>query len=275
MQRPVNSRIRHGMPTCARYGCKREECVEALRVYKRENYKERKGGVQANVPCDNALIHIQLLMRKDMSAKDIATVSGVCEKIILKVLQGAKQTIHWTTEEAILGVPVPEFDWTPMNDGYTDPTGSTRRVRALSVQGFSAAAISAAGKIPVRNLRAVRSAEHPRILISGARAIKAVHDLLWDADPLEMGLKPGDVTRTRRYAESMGWHPTEAWADIDDPNCKPTLGTPRYITLTEDARELTEQQGYTMEHAAKRLGVTVNAIQKARKRYREAMAEAS
>lgn len=260
MKRPVISSVRHGTPACGQYGCKREECLEAFRAYKRENYRNRKNGIEGRVPCDKALAHVRKLMRKDMPPQDIGTVSGICETIIVKMLNGSQERIHWVTEEALLGVPVPEFGWTPVGDGFTEVVGSTRRVRALSLQGFSAAAISDAAGIPVRNLRAVRSAEHPKILISGAHAIRLAHDRLWDADPLGMGFRSQDVLRARKHAENMGWHPTEAWADIDDPDCEPVVDPPSYMSLAEDGHELMSEHGCTLKEAADRLGVTTSQL---------------
>lgn len=273
--RPVTSRVRHGMPACAQYGCKREECLEAFRAYKRENYRERKGGVQAYVPCDKALAHVRKLMRKDMPPQDIDSVSGVCETVILKMLSGSYERIHWTTEEALLGVPVPEFAWTPVGDGFTEITGSMRRIRALSVQGFSAAAISDVTGISARNLRGIRAAEHPKILTSGAHAIRLAHDRLCDADPVEMGFKAHLVERAREHAKAMGWYPTEAWADIDDPDCEPVVGVPRYVGLTEDARELMSEHDCTFEEAASRLGVTAGQLRGAFMNYSRAKGKAA
>lgn len=263
MKRPVNSRIGHGHPSCGRYGCKREECREAFRHYKRENHRERKAGFQATVPADSALEHVRKLLIADMPPKDIEAISGVDETVIVRMLRGDQSRIHWTTEEALLGVSAPEGGWAPRSDGMIPSVGAMRRLQALGVQGYSPSVLAEESGLDIKTIRMIQSGSRSKILISRNRAIRWLHDRLWDTDPLALGLRTGDVTRTRQHAQNQGWYPTEAWVDIDDPQCEPTLGTPRYVALTEDARELMKTQGYTRSQAAERLGVEYDTLKAA------------
>jgi hypothetical protein len=274
-QRPANSTVRHGNPACVNYGCKEAECIEASRVYKRENDRARREGVRATVDTAEAVKHIHELMKFDMPIPDMEKISGVHSKTFVKILNGRCERIHWVTEEAILGIPVPETGWESSADCYVNAIPATRRLQALGVQGFTVPVLSTEMNVEQSVINSVRSGRRLRIRMKTMRSIRRAHDRLYDADPLDYGVSRGDLTRALRFAEKQGWYPTEAWADIDDPECEPILKTPRYISLTEDARELIEQQDYTLEQAAGRLGVTVNAIQKARARYRENMAKAS
>jgi hypothetical protein len=107
------------------------------------------------------------------------------------------------------------------------------------------------------------------------RSITLLHDRLWDANPLELGVSAGDATRARKWGERQGWHPTEAWADIDDPECKPVLSTPRYVALVEDAQELMNKQGYTRIQAAERLGISREYLNSVFAYYSKMKAEAA
>lgn len=268
-ERPANSRVRHGSPSCARYGCGRAECREAIRRYKREIYKEHKDGFQFLVPVDPSLDQLRLLLLADMSAKDISTLSGVDEKVIVSMLRGDRSQIHWTTEEALLGVKVPDEGWVPNSDGMIASIGAMRRLQALAVQGFAPSVLSEESGLHVKTIRMVRAGDRPRILISRNRVIRNTHDRLWDTDPLSLGIRLADVERARQYAEAQKWYPTEAWEDIDDPDCKPIRRTPRYVALTEDAEELMREQGYSSPMAAERLGVKPRTLRSARSHYRK------
>lgn len=183
--------------------------------------------------------------------------------------------MRWIIEDAVLGVPVPEYGWNTAEDSLVDPVGAARRLRALALQGFGIASLVHATGLNRRTISEVRGMERHRILISRARKIKEAHDLLWDTDPESIGIAPGDATRARLWAQKQDWMPTEAWADIDDPDCKPVLTTPRYIALTDDAQELIDKQGYTRTTAAERLNITVDTLNAAFSyRNRKAMSDA-
>lgn len=275
MSRPVRSTVRHGNPTCARYGCKRPECVEAARVYKRENRKARQAGVEARVPVTRAREHLNALLRAGMPPKDIEGISGVDEKKLLRVINGGCGRIHWITEEAILGTPIPEYDWESSADCYVDALPARRRLQALGVQGFPISILSKEARMDRSVITAVRSGRRRRIRMSSMRAIKEMHDRLYDADPSDFGVPPGDLIRARGWAERQGWYPTEAWVDIDDPDCKPVLKTSRYAALVENALELINGQGYTRRTAAERMGVKLDTLEAAFKWHKKAMAKAS
>lgn len=274
MQRPANSRIRHGNPLCRRYGCKRDECVEADRAYKRENDAARRQGVSARVPVAAVLEHMRLLHDAEMPTPDIGKVSGVDVKTLLRVLGGQRERIHWTTEEAILGVPIPDEGWESSADCYVDALPALRRLRALGVQGFTVPVISRESGVEKSVIGVVRSGSRSRVLMSTRKAVRRVHDRLYDADPSDFGVSPWDRSRALRWAEGQGWYPSEAWADIDNPDCEPVLGTPRHLALAEDARELISEHRHTPRMAADRLGVSLSQLGNALSHYNKAVNKA-
>lgn len=266
MDRPKNSRVRHGMASCARYGCKRETCLEAQRRATRENYHGQKDG-GARVSCSEVTPYVVKLVNAGMSVVDISDRSGVSPTQVRLIFRSKLERVHRVTAEAILGIPFPEGGRFPDTDGLTDATGARRRLQALTVQGFSVALMAEEGDMQTRTISAIRSGLREQVRVSRLRAIVVMHDALYDADPQEMGLAPSASTRARQWAAEQGWWPTEAWADIDDPDCKPNLKTPRYVILTENYRELSAVQGYDKRDAADRLGVTVGTLDKAVRYY--------
>lgn len=272
MERPKNSRVRHGMPSCARYGCKRSECLEAERRAHREIHRSLRQGVQSRVPVSEANAHATLLVRAGMSPTDIANRSGISVTHVKYVIQGGVERIHRDTQDAILGIEIPPDGWEPETDGLTASTGTARRLQALSVQGFPLSALSERSGLTPRTLSELRAGLRPQVFISNMRTVLEMHEELWDRDPLEDGIPQGSVTRARDWAAKQKWQPTEAWDDIDDPGCKPQKGTPRYVILTEDAHELMESQGYSRKHAAERLGVSVAALNRAESYYKTKVA---
>ena len=74
------------------------------------------------------------------------------------------------------------------------------------------------------------------------------------------------VTRARRHAERMGWLPPLTWDDIDDADERPHTGRElhHYLAaeLVAEWRWL-ESAGESIDQAARQLGVTVGAIEKA------------
>jgi hypothetical protein len=71
-----------------------------------------------------------------------------------------------------------------------------------------------------------------RTLVRVARAVRALYDELWRADPREHGVDNQAYSRTRNHAAAHGWAPVGAWDDdtIDDPAAFPDwtgrCGTP-------------------------------------------------
>lgn len=269
----TKSRVRHGSPWCAnRYGCKRPECVEAIRAYHRENDANRRAGIKAYISNARALQYVNELLKAGMPPLDMEEISGVDVQTFLKMINGRSERIHWTVEEAILGIPFPEGEWEASGDCNVPMFPATRRIRALGVQGFTIPPISRESGVDCTVLTRVRAGARSRIRLSTMTAIRKAYDRLIDTDPTNFGASPGDVTRARKWAEREGWHPAEAWADIDDPDCEPGI-PPSYVALTEDARWLMSEYGLTVKEAAERLGLTPGQLGAAMSHYSRAVAK--
>lgn len=273
MERPKNSRVRHGMASCTRYGCDREECREARRRSSRENYHAARTEGPARVPSDEAMQYALKLTRAGLSAKDISERSGVSISQALRLLRGDLPGMLRVNADAILAVPMPGDGMPGRQDGWADATGARRRLQALALQGFSTTVLSDESGLMRLTISDIRSGSQERIKLSTLRVVIALHDRFWDVDPLGMGVKSSAVSRTVKHAEREKWFPTEAWDDIDDPACEPRRKpTPKYVRTTEDFRELTEKFGLNRRQAADRLGMSVDAVNAAVGYYEKRMA---
>jgi transcriptional regulator with XRE-family HTH domain len=276
MDRPKRSQVRHGMASCTRYGCTREECREARRRASRENYHAAKSEGPARVPSDEAYEHAVELIRASLSPIDIAERSGVSVTQVRRLLRGGLPGMLRVNSDAILGVPMPHESKPGRGDGWADATGARRRLQALAIQGFSTTVLSDESGVARLTISDIRAGTQQRICLSTLRVIILLHDRLWDVDPLDMDLRLSAVTRTIKHAERERWLPTEAWDRIDDPACEPRKKpTPKYVRTAEDYDELTSRFGLNRRQAAERLEMSVDAVNAALGYYEKRMAAAS
>lgn len=276
MKRPKKSGVRHGMASCNRYGCEREECWEARRRASRENYHAAKKEGPARIPSDEAYAYAVKLIRANLSPIDIAERSGVSVTQVRRLLRGGLPGMLRINSDAILGVSMPDESKPGRGDGWVDAMSARRRLQALAVQGFSTTVLWNESGVARLTISDIRAGTQQRIRMSTMRVVTLLHDRLWDANPLDMGVRLSSVARTVKNAEREGWFPTEAWDSIDDPACEPReKPTPKYVRTAEDFGELTGRFGLNRRQAAERLGMSVDAVNAALGYYEKRMAAAS
>ncbi len=228
-----------------------------------------------NVPSDKAADYANILVKAGMSAADIAESSGVATTKVRRIIARTQDMIHWSTEAVILSVPIPVGRYMPKVDGLTDATPSRRRLQALAVQGFPLSYVCPEADMTKPAMMDLRSGARSKTFVSCSVKIRLVHDELWDADPIALGVLPRSSNMAKSCAKRGGWFPTEAWEDIDDINCQPiTKPTPKYVRTAEDYHELTEVFGLNRRQAAERLDMSVDAVNAALGYYKKRMATA-
>ncbi|GJF35002.1 hypothetical protein KNE206_77020 [Kitasatospora sp. NE20-6] len=84
-RRPVRSRVRHGQASCADYGCTRPACHQtALRARRR---RDRAHGLTTRIDPTPAATRATVLVRRGMSAQDIADASGISATLVRRLLR--------------------------------------------------------------------------------------------------------------------------------------------------------------------------------------------
>jgi hypothetical protein len=97
-----------------------------------------------------------------------------------------------------------------------DGEGTRRRLRALTVMGWSPPELAARVGMNSQSLLRLRnSAESRRVLPATYEAVRRLYDDLWDVR------SPGPHSRRlANLALRKGWVPPLAWDDIDDPELR-------------------------------------------------------
>ncbi|GGU61944.1 hypothetical protein [Streptomyces lavendofoliae] len=102
-----------------------------------------------------------------------------------------------------------------------DGTGTRRRLQALVAAGWPQSEI--ARRLGMERANFGRTIVSPMVRVSTLRAVVAVYDELWRANPREHGVPARWYTTALATAARNGWAPVGAWDDdtIDDPAAFP------------------------------------------------------
>jgi transcriptional regulator with XRE-family HTH domain len=227
--------------------------------------------------------HVRSLQAQGLGWQRIAELAGVAPPMVSSMLYGRSGRaptgkIRTATAEALLAFR-PALDDLP-GTSPVDAAGTRRRLRALAVAGWSAQCLAGyLGTDRAQAARIVRGAV-PRVTAATARAVRALHDELWNRPPPEgTRWEKAAASRTRNHARRQGWPPALAYDEdaIDDPAAEPVPGWERCGErrgpgmLAAEAAELAGF-GLGQREAAERLGVSVSTLTTtmARVRAREA-----
>ena len=191
-----------------------EEARKRAKVY---------GAPPPYVDAEPARAHLRALSAAGVGWKRVAMQAGLPGSTVYPLLYGKgagkppRARARKTTVDAILAVPMPTLD--RLGGGaVVDSTGTTRRLRALAVLGWSAAQLAARGNLDPQVVRAMMRGDRATTART-ALAVRALYEDLWDQAPT-----PGtSATRARAHAARQGWAPPLAWDDdtIDLPDASP------------------------------------------------------
>lgn len=264
----------HGYARYRLDGCRCYVCGSARSEYDMRRYRLMAYGQwHPFVDAEPVRQHVLLLMEAGIGRRRLAALSGVSDGMLGKLLYGVPsrgQPPTWRlrpdTARRLLGVE-PTLD--AVADGaLVDATGTRRRLQALIVVGWSGSKLADRLGMTVANFWA--ALDCAQVTARRARAVRALYDEIWDQAPPE-----GDhrsriaASRARNMAARRGWPPPLAWDDdrICDPTAVPQRGeeVPRAVAHAENADELI-RQGYTVEQAVERLGISRSTLERARRR---------
>lgn len=262
----------HGDPKRYRRGCRCQPCKAGVTAEVRRVRYLRDTGRTCTTTTDKAARRLALLRAAGMSDREIQKAARMAPDVFYRIARREGHILR-DTENRLLAIKPPE-------DGTGSGTripglGTVRRLRALAADGWTATELGR------------RAGKHKQFIVYLQNQSTDIRVRMWVADYITNlcqeveSLRPEDfiaphiVERTQKAAAAKGWTPTAYWdpEDYDDPGFTPAVdGTPRYIVLAENGLEL-EDQGYTRQQAADRLGVTKDALQQSISRYRTAQAE--
>jgi len=264
-------------------GCRCDDCKAANRAA--ASHRDRQilyGRWRPYVDAEPAREHLQVLSAAGIGWKRAAELAGLSGGAVSKLLYGGpgdrppSRRIRPETAEAILSVKPSVGQLAP--GALTDITGTRRRLQALVATGWSQARLASELGLTRANFGTMMRCD--QVTAGTARAARELYDRLWKQPPPEHDQRTKiAAARARNYAVARGWVPPLAWDDdvIDDPDGRPADDWKRparpkrhSAELAEDAEELFRREGYTREHAAARLGVSLTALEAALSRTRHA-----
>lgn len=277
-QRPVRDcqckQARHQHGTYVAYTidrCRCEPCTSAAARYERERELRILRGKAAYVDAAPARAHIKKLQAAGLGWKRIAALAGLAESNVYPLLYGRpdrnggqpRTKARASTINAILTVPLPSIDQLGARVPI-DATGTRRRLQALQRLGWSLTQV--ADRAGLTDRQPLDRAMRDDTTSAGtARAVRDVYDQLWDQQPPKATTRgaASAAARVRNKAARLGWHPPLAWDDesIDSPDAEPHAedgARRRGVDLDEYLWLL--DSGEVPDQAAKRLGVTLDAI---------------
>ncbi|MFK0239045.1 hypothetical protein [Streptomyces vinaceus] len=207
--RPMRSRVRHGSPSCADYGCTRPECRAAARRDRARRTKELQAGRPARIPATEAAARAVLLRDAGVSAGDIAALSGISVTLVRRLLRlpvDRQPQVHRTTAEAILGIPLTGVSGRLRHPGLTLSHTSALLLQELAERGWPTGFLAARLDTSTQTLAAIRAHKRPRITISLNQAIQNCHAQLTASTPAEYGIAPHRSRRAHAAARQRAQH---------------------------------------------------------------------
>lgn len=191
-KRPVRSRVRHGSPSCADYGCRRPECLAAARRDRARRTRELKAGRPARVPSADAAAHAGLLQETGLSAADIAEISGVAVTLVRRLLRPADNRptrVHRATADALLGIPVTSvFRRDRRLPGLLGADRAAASLQDLAERGWPTSFLAAELATSTHTLAAIRSRERLRVTLELDRKLGQLAALLFASQPADHGI---------------------------------------------------------------------------------------
>jgi len=256
--------------------CRCDACREANRVYNSQRERQQLyGRWRPWVDAAPAREHLLRLQAAGIGRRRAAELAGVPPTVVSRLLYGKaggppRERIRPGTAARILAVDPGTA--TPAPGVLVDATGTRRRLQALVAAGWSQARLAGSLGMTGANFGTML---HSGGQVTAARAgeVRDLYDRMWNRPPPQATRHEKiAASRARSYAAGQGWPVPLGWDEeaLDDPHGKPAEGwrrgsrhTHRSADLTEDYRELARREGYTREHAAARLGVSLTTLENA------------
>lgn len=167
------------------------------------------------VTSEAARMVIEAFLREGFTLRDISRKSGINTKTLQKIKDGKAVTIQKGTHRSLMELPIIMTEADKRQPGHV---GTTRRLRALRRIGYRKSFLVSFTGLHGDTLAGVSRGDSDPNLLTQDTVRGAYDQLLKNPRPSQMNWQ------SRDYAEKQGWHPPEAWAnvDIDDPTASPS-----------------------------------------------------
>jgi lambda repressor-like predicted transcriptional regulator len=208
------ARHEHGTAVAyARDACRCPDCREAHRQKAEHTRKQKAYGryTKHHRNPDKARQHIQALKQAGISYNEQSKLSGLTVDTIKRIARNQPRTITHTTEARILQI---QPDQANPDTTYINPTGTARRIQALTTQGWDQHTLARELGIPHPQLTHIIHYNR-RVTQTLANQARTLYNQLWNQTPPQTPV----AKMARTAARKNGWLPPLAWDDeqIDDP----------------------------------------------------------
>lgn len=269
---PVRQAPHHNNLACLKqYGCQRPECRARWRTYMNNRTRLLAYGTwQPYIDAEPVRQHVHMLRTYSIGIPRVRELSGTPSGTMTKLLYGQgsrppSRRVRARTADRITAIR-PSLELV-LPKALVDGTGTRRRLRALVAVGWPQLELGRRLDMDKKSVNDQVNGVSATAYGSTARAVRDLYDRLWDTDPASQGVDARWIGEARARAVQRSWAPPAAWDDdyIDSPAAVPDLGekVSAYAALSEDALWLMNEQGYTRELAAHRLGITARHLDRA------------
>lgn len=221
---------------------------------KRWRYDRANGRARYLDPAPT-IAHLKELVAAGYGPCAISVEAGLTKSVVRNLITGRNQYVRRDTRDKLLAVTTRTMSRRANPAAFVPILGTHRRLRALIAMGWRMDDIAAAG---VKNPATTLHQSGRWVTCAKRDEIAAVYDRLC------MTSGPSKINADR--AVWLEYPPPLAWDDIDDPDEIPNLGpksTLRGRFDVEDIAFLMDQEPFTADQIAARLGVVRSAIEHA------------
>lgn len=267
MSTAVREAPHHNTLTCVTdYRCRRPDCVERYNVWKQNRLAAIADGTwQPFIDATPVREHLLTLYAAGLTEHRVSVLTGIDWNTICLYtrpdIKHGRGMIRRTTPETqakILAVR-PE----PSMPGRVDPTGTRRRIQALSAIGWPLKELGPHIGIKPENVRRVLK-RGKQVYGTTAQATVDAYNQLCNSRPRRYGVSDIGIARALRNAKVHGWAPPKYWDQhpgaIDDPHFEPMYRLTRREIVAQDANWIMTTVGLDRQGTADRLGVDKSYI---------------
>lgn len=196
------------------------DCRNGCHSYRMRRAYDRSNGVSGRTDATQVRVHLERLIARGWTQDQIAAASGLNQATISIILSGQYKGVHKKTAAAIFDIRLNQTP--PIPRGLVDATGTRRRLQALAVLGYNLTDVARQSGVAQSSLQQTLKGDWGRVRTLVATRVARVYR--------QLAMRPAPASRSaeqsRNQAMILGWHGPMAWADIDDPACRPDPGEP-------------------------------------------------